>query len=362
LELINQVTRIPDYPARSFAKRTDFPLRPDWHFSPIYPTLQFEGDTSSDEIVGHELVYPLVYDLLASDEDERQRAYQLLFNITNHILTHDWYLVGENHTHKEWGIWNPIYLSDDSGFQEDRGLNSLEILTYLLQTYAYSGDERFLDGAKFLIESYRYDVNLINQKMIAVCDSNFSDDELAYLSYFNFVYAINKILSMAGLSIAQKTRVQLVTNKLLEYMKIGLDLSHKYIQMEKSPFSNFIYCYASGQVNQTQHLFSRKHASSLDFDCNSLSTDGIWYMQRWPLELINWPQLNSDRLDVQLNVPGECEGTPQSLQRLPPDERSTDIWSCGGYDLDDGNGLVERDPTPFLISYWGMRYFNLLGE
>jgi hypothetical protein len=280
-------------------------------------------------------------------------------------------------------------VNNDSDFQGDRGLNSLEILTYLLQTYAYSGDERFLDGAKLLIESYRYDVNLINQKMIAVCEINYSDDELAYLSYFNFVYAINTISSTTTLSIAQKTRAQLVADKLLEYMKIGLDLSHKYVQMEKSPFYNFIYCYASGQVNQTQHLFSKNHASSLDFDCNSLSKDGIWYMQRWPLELINWPQFNSDRLDVQLNVPaGSCgQGLQllqrvspderldvqlnvptdhgqglQSLQRIPPDERSTDIWNAGGYDLDNGNGFWESDPTAFLISYWGMRYLNLLGE
>jgi hypothetical protein len=362
LELLNRVTGIPGYPGRSFAKRTDFPPDPTWHLSPVDPTLQFKGETSSDEIVGHELVYPLVHDLLASNDDERQRAYTLFFNITNHILTHDWYLVGENHIHTEWGIWNPIYVNNDGEFQDDRGLNSLEILTYLLQTYAYSDDERFLNGAKVLIESYRYDVNILNMRMIAVCDANFSDDELDYLSYFNFVYAINKILSMAGLSIAQKTRLQLVADKLLEYMKIGLDLAHKYKQMDKSPFYNFIYCYASGQVNQTQHLFSKKHASSLDFDCNSLSKDGIWYMQRWPLELINWAQFNSDRLDVQLNVATECDGILQSLQMLPPDERTTDIWNYNVYTLDDGNGFGEADPTAFLISYWGMRYLNLLGE
>jgi hypothetical protein len=43
---------------------------------------------------------------------------------------------------------------------------------------------------------------------------------------------------------------------------------------------------------------------------------------------------------------------------LPPDERTLE----NVYDLDGGNGFLESDPTPFLISYWGMRYFNLLGE
>jgi hypothetical protein len=136
-------------------------------------------------------------------------------------------------------------------------------------------------------------------------------------------------------------------------MQIGLDLSHKYKQMEKSPFYNFIYCYVSNQT---------KIKSSL-FDCNTLSNDAIWYMQRFPLELINWPQFNSDRLDVQLNVPAEppCSRDISSLKLLPPDERSIHKWNNGVFDLNGGDGLSEEDPTVFLISYWGMRYAHLLG-
>ncbi len=102
------------YPSRSVANRTDFPPRDGWHPSPIYPDLQFYGDTSSDEIVGHQFVYPLVHDLLAENDDERQRAYILILNITTHILTHDWYLIGEYHNHTTWGIWNPIQINNDS--------------------------------------------------------------------------------------------------------------------------------------------------------------------------------------------------------------------------------------------------------
>ena len=361
LELLNRVTGISGYPGRSLAKRTDFPPDPAWHPSPLNATLQFKGDTSSDEIVGHEYVYPLVHDLLATSDDERRRAYALVFNITNHILTHDWYLVGEKHTHTSWGIWNPAQLNDDYHFLDDRAVNSLEILAYLIQIYAYSGDERFFDGAKLLISSYRYDINLINMRMIAVCDVNFSDDELIYLSYFNFVYAINSVTSSTVLSIEQKKNVQPLIDQLLQYMRIGLDLIHKYKQMDKSPFYNFIYCYASGQVNQTRHLFSNDRLSSPEFDCSSLSKNGVWYLQRWPLELIDWPQFNSARLDVQLNIPAECDVKISSLVMLPPDERTANIWNYNVYDLDDGSGFSEADPTSFLISYWGMRYFDLLG-
>ncbi|CAF2476547.1 unnamed protein product [Rotaria sp. Silwood2] len=345
LELLNQVSGILGYPGRSFAKRTDFPPSSDWYPSPVYSNLQFKDDTSSDEIVGHEFVYPLVHDLLAENDSERQRAYILTFNITNHILTHDWYLIDENHTHTTWGIWNPIQINNDSFYQESRGLNSLQILAFLLQTYAYSGDERFLDVT------------------IAVCDNNFSDDELAYLSYFALVHAFHTVASSTSLSSTQKERAHKLIDHLLEYMKFGLDLSHKYKRMEKSPFYNFIYCYVSGQVNETRYLFKKYNLSStksFDFDCRSLSNDGIWYMQRWPLELINWQQFNSDRLDVQINVPANCKSRPVSLQMLPPDERSSEKWNGNVYALDDGNGFSEDDPAGFLLSYWGMRYFNLL--
>ncbi|CAF3331636.1 unnamed protein product [Rotaria socialis] len=360
LELLNKVTGIPGYPSRSVANRTDFPPRSRWYPSPIYSEIQFYGDKSSDEIVGHQFVHPLVHDLLAENDDERQRAYILIVNITTHILTHDWYLIGENHNHTRWGIWNPIQINNDSYYQESRGLNSLQIFAFLLQTYAYTGDERFLDGVNLLIQSYQYDINLINQKMIAVCDNNFSDDELAYLSYFNLFYAFQTIISSTVLSETQKNRAQNIIDHLLPFKRIGLDLSHKYKVMEKSPFYNFIYCYVSEQVNLTREIILNEdyHAS---FDCDSLSIDSIWYLRRWPLDLIDWPQFNSDLLDISMNKPAsQCQNEFQSLDLIPPDERSSHRWNSAIYDVDDGDGFNALDSSSFLIGYWGMRYFNLL--
>jgi hypothetical protein len=130
-------------------------------------------------------------------------------------------------------------------------------------------------------------------------------------------------------------------------MKIGLDLAHNYKQMEKSPLFNFIYCYASGQINQTRNI-PNKYQRAFRYDCDSLSKDGIWHMQHWPLELINYPQFNSDQLDVQINVPLECAQPLKSLKMLPPDERSTKNWNSRIYDFDDGDGLLKLIQ---LVSY-----------
>ena len=36
-------------------------------------------------------------------------------------------------------------------------------------------------------------------------------------------------------------------------------------------------------------------------DCRSLINDSIWYLQRWPLDLINYRQYNQIRLDINVN-------------------------------------------------------------
>ena len=334
---LNKVTGIVGYPSRSIARRDEFPPTEDWYPSPVNSSLQFKGDTSSDEIVGHEFVYPLVIDYLSRNEIERQEAYEVLLNISEHILSHNWYLIGENGNHTMWGIWNPSEINENSFYQESRGLNSLQILSFLLQSFLYSKDQKYLDGINLLINEYHYDTNLINQKMIAMCDTDFSDDELAYLSYFNFAYTLKKMNSS-----------DYNLEMLEEYMKIGLDLSHRYKQMEKSPFYNWIYCYIY-------------NGNSSTFDCQKLINDSIWYLQRFPLELIDWPQYNSQRFDIHLNKESSCfKNEINSIDLLPPDERSAHKWNGGVFDLDDGNGFNEDDPTTFLLPYWGLTFSKFL--
>ncbi len=50
----------------------------------------------------------------------------------------------------------------------------------------------------------------------------------------------------------------------------------------------------------------------------------------------------------------------QHTKLLPPDERTIHKWNGGPYDLDDGDGFSEEDPTVFLLSYWGMTFARLL--
>jgi hypothetical protein len=121
--------------------------------------------------------------------------------------------------------------------------------------------------------------------MIAVCASAFEYalgafdyDQMAYLSYFNLAHAFHTIASSTSLSGVQKARAQSLIDDLWEYMETGLDLSFNYKKMEKTTFFNFIYCYASVQVNQARNTSNKRHVLTMKasrHDCNSLSNDAV---------------------------------------------------------------------------------------
>jgi len=65
----------------------------DWHNSTSIPGFAWWGDTSSDEVTGHMFAYPVVYDLLAETEDEKERAYNLINNIMRYITSNGFLLI-----------------------------------------------------------------------------------------------------------------------------------------------------------------------------------------------------------------------------------------------------------------------------
>ena len=53
-----------------------------WHDSNSVPGWKWKGDTSSDEVVGHMFAYPIVYDLVAmEDEDMKEELEDLIDNV-----------------------------------------------------------------------------------------------------------------------------------------------------------------------------------------------------------------------------------------------------------------------------------------
>jgi hypothetical protein len=43
-----------------------------------------------------------------------------------------------------WGRWSPEYVNDDPLWYDEQGLNSLQILSWLLSAYRITGDDMFI--------------------------------------------------------------------------------------------------------------------------------------------------------------------------------------------------------------------------
>lgn len=93
MEFLNNVTGIHGLMARSVLYQNTFPPQGTWHKSPVYPGWIWKGDTSSDELVGHMMAYPIVYHLLAETPQEKARAYRLIDGIMRYIIDNNYQLI-----------------------------------------------------------------------------------------------------------------------------------------------------------------------------------------------------------------------------------------------------------------------------
>ena len=70
--------------------------------------------------------------------------------------------------------------------------------------------QKFMDVAESLIYDHGYDVNMVNQRVTAADDVNFSDDQLAFLSYYIYArYAPAKYYSPLIASLARSAPIVL---------------------------------------------------------------------------------------------------------------------------------------------------------
>lgn len=95
------------------------------------------------------MVYPLVYALVAETAEEKARARNLIYNIVHYIVENGFVLIDVTGKPTTWfhflvffslprGKWSPQYLNDDITWYDERGLNSLQILSWLLSAYHHT--------------------------------------------------------------------------------------------------------------------------------------------------------------------------------------------------------------------------------
>ncbi|MEW6237451.1 MAG: hypothetical protein AB1656_18875 [Candidatus Omnitrophota bacterium] len=349
LKFLSGVTGIPGFPARTilptsgpdpneqYTPEKDRRAQngdPLWKvMNPRWPKSAdgkwyWKCDTSSDETDGHYFFYAAYYDLAAETPEEKKAVVEVVRAITDHFLRNNYCLVDHDGKPTRWAVFNPENLNCNILWWEERGLNSLSMLSYLKVAEHVTGDPKYADAAKTLIDKHGYAQNVILTKTNFPKECiNHSDDEMAFMCYYNLLkYEKDPDLK--------------------QYYLAGLERSWRFEIPERNPLFNFIY----GAVSETER-FGRD--------------DAIDTLQRIPLDFVTWKIANSHRLDI----------TPQPAQTgayreraassgggvLPIDESPLLRWNGNPFQLDGGNGgYEEEDGAFFLLPYWLGRYHGFI--
>jgi hypothetical protein len=297
----------------------------------------WKTDTSSDELDGHYFFYGLYYDLVAEADAEREEVRRVVRRITDHLLTHEFSLVDHDGDKTRWGVFGPNDINLDPSWWVERGLNSLSMLTYLRVAQHVTGDAKYGAAADLLIDKHGYNNNLMFPKNTpGVGGGNQSDDEMAFMNYYHLLKYETRpaYKAMYALSLASYWELE---------------------KPERNPFFDFV---AASQLRGMRYQDAH--------DVYELSPKPGWAneametLRRFPLNLVEWPMLNSHRRDLQplpAYVRPDREPGTLFLRRdgkvIPIDERTVFHWNLDPYRVDSGGtGMRLADGTSFLLPYY----------
>lgn len=336
MERLYAINSVPGFPARSF-ERTGFAAHlggsRHWQKS-ADEDWDWKATTSSDEAIGHIFVYGVIADIV-DDRALKNQAIRLIDSLMTHIVENNLYLVDFDEKPTLWGRWNPEYVNGFSKNIGDRKLNSSNIIAMLQTAYHFTKKEMFKDKAYELMEDHGYLENLMRPMEVIGQASDDEDDLSRLLSvYWNHSDDEMYFLGYWGLY-----RYAFTEDLRTQYKASILD----HWEAERSE--------KEGLWNIMTALTG---ATEIDLD------NAVWYLQKYPLDLINWTVKNSHRKDIEFI---EDNFRHQFIKNvLPPDELKISRHNTNRFILDGGNdGMSEYTAGDiWLLPYWMGRYLNVI--
>ncbi|MDP3002943.1 MAG: hypothetical protein Q8N38_07435 [Bacteroidales bacterium] len=335
MERLYTINLIPGFPSRSFERRGYKYEDKAWRRAED-PEWDWKSTTSSDEAIGHIFAFGTIAELV--DEPElRNKAIMLIDTLMSHVVKNDFYMIDWNGEPTLWGKWNPDYVNARPKMVGDRKINSSNIIAMLQTAYHFTKKEKYKEAAFYLMNKHGYLENLMRpmkeigrapedaddwSKMLS--DGwNHSDDEMYYCGYWGlYRYAFNDTLKA-------------------KYKDAIID-HWEAERPEKEGLWNIMTAIAG--------------AKTIDLE------EAIWYLQEYPLDLINWTVKNSQRKDIEKIEPNFRGQTIKEV--LPPDELRIARHNANRFDLDEnGGGRSENSAGDiWLLPYWIGRYLGVISE
>ncbi len=315
------ITGRPGYPARSYIEKGE-PLPGDGFWIPYEDgSVIWKSDTSSDEIVGHVLIYLLAYELLP-DGDIKAHIKEVIADLCDHILSNGRYLVDVTGKPTRWGKWSLEYFNG-IGYC-DSPLNAAELLAALKVAAHITGEERFAKAYREIAIDDGY-ADIMCEQLIRREEINYSDEELCYLSY----------LPLVILEEDEALRAK---------FRLGMSQWWENIRREANPLWTYIY-----------KLIAPEEDCDLE-DC-------LWTLRRLPLDMRHSDAAVADRADLIYEEGLDRFNKRQIKNLLPPDERRIMKWNGNPFAVEKGGNILEEEPgTVYTLPYWLGRYYGFIEE
>lgn len=284
----------------------------------------WKGDASSDEMTGHFYAWGVYHDLVA-EGDERARVADLARRVMDYIIEGGYVFRDLGGEPTRWGVWSPEKLNGDPNWRSERGVNSVEILSYLTTARHMTGDEKYDQAIESLLWEHGYARNILEPRPSDVGGYTHIDDELLPMAY----------RALLAYERDEKRR---------ELYERSLRAWFATVRDEASPYYNFEFAWLAKESGD----------AVLAERCVELLRDV-------PLDQIDWTVDNTRRADVRL-VRRPVADDLQTDRLPPPGERPIFKWDSNPYRAAGGSGgRSENCPAFWLWPYWLARYHGLIG-
>jgi hypothetical protein len=282
---------------------------------------RWKGDTSSDEITGHMYGYLFYHDLVA-EGDEKSRVAAHIARVVDYIVEGGYVLRDLDGEHTRWGVWSPEKLNGDPDWAAERGINSVEMLSYLKLAGHVTGDAKYERQYRALIDDHGYGETARRAKTYQLGWRTHIDDELLGLAY------------PALLMYEEDPELRGIYEE-------SMDWWYRGTRQDRSPYFEFLYQSLRGEP------------------CNMEVS--VFFLRDTPLDMVRWLMDNSKRED--LSVLRRPEIDAWQTDRLPPiSERGGAMrWDRNPWHAIQGDGgRTESDGVFWLLPYWMGRYYGYL--
>ena len=323
------------FPSRSFDRHGYNNNDKPWRSSPD-PEWDWKSTTSSDEAIGHIFAFGAIAELVPVPEI-KNKAVMLIDTLMSHILKNKYYLIDWNGEPTTWGRWNPEYVNARPENVGDRKITSSNITAMLQTAYHFTKKEKYKDAILNLMKEHGFLTNLMRPMGkigMAPADAdelskelsdgwNHSDDEMYFCGYWGlYRYALNDTLKAK-----YKTAI----------------IDHWEIERPEK----------EGLWNIMTAITGKP-----EIDLN----EAIWYLQEYPLDLINWTVINSHRKDIEFVAPNFRNQTIKEV--LSPKELPITRHNANRFQLDENSrGASENSAGDiWLLPYWIGRYLGVIVE